>query len=88
MQDDREQGDFAALSTVQQWMATCVRQAGLRGSTKWLRRSCATYAKVQGKSPKAALGHVTDGLAEKHYVDMLLYEEEAGLAGEPLPSVF
>jgi integrase len=81
-------GDFAALNTVQQWMATCVRQAGLRGSTKWLRRSCATYAKVQGRSPKAALGHLTDGLAEKHYVDMLLYEEEAGLAGEPLPSVF
>jgi hypothetical protein len=38
-------------------------------------------------SPKAKLGHRTDGLAERHYVDQLLYEEECGINGEPLPSV-
>jgi len=80
-------GDFAALNTIQQWMQACMLSAGIAGSTKFLRRSAATYAKVQGKSPKAMLGHLTDGLAERHYVDQLLYEEEAGINGTPLPSV-
>lgn len=84
---ERVFGDFAALNTIQQWVAACVKQAGLTGSTKWLRRSCATYAKVKGMSPKSKLGHLTDGLAERHYVDQLLYEEECGLNGQPLPSV-
>lgn len=80
-------GDFAALNTIQQWVAGCVERAGLSGATKTLRKSCATYAKVQGMSPKAKLGHRTEGLAERHYVDQLLYEEECGLNGQPLPSV-
>ena len=80
-------GDFAALNTIQQWVAKCVKSAGLTGSSKWLRRSCATYAKVAGHSPKARLGHLSDGLAERHYVDQLLYEKESGINGEPLPSV-
>lgn len=80
-------GDFAALNTIQQWVAECVERAGLSGSTKTLRKSCATYAKVKGMSPKAKLGHLTDGLAERHYVDQMLYEEETGINGEPLPSV-
>ena len=80
-------GDFAALNTIQQWVAATVKDAGLTGSSKWLRRSCATYAKVAGMSPKAKLGHMTDGLAERHYVDQLLYEEECGLNGQPVPSV-
>lgn len=80
-------GDFAAKNTIQQWVAACVERAGMRGSTKWLRRSCATYAKVMGMSPKAKLGHMTDGLAERNYVDQALYEEETGLNSTPLPSV-
>lgn len=80
-------GDFAALNTIQQWVAECVERAGLSGSTRTLRKSCATYAKVKGMSPKAKLGHRTEGLAERHYVDQMLYEEECGLNGEPLPSV-
>ena len=80
-------GDFAALNTIQQWVKACMVSAGLDASTKFLRRSAATYAKVQGKSPKAVLGHLTEGLAERHYVDQLLYEEETGLNQEPLPSV-
>ena len=80
-------GDFAAINTIQQWVAACVETAGLTGSTKTLRKSCATYAKVKGMSPKSKLGHRTDGLAERHYVDQLLYEEECGINGEPLPSV-
>jgi len=80
-------GDHAAMNTIQQWVKVCMLSAGLDASTKFLRRSAATYAKVQGKNPKNVLGHLTDGLAERHYVDQLLYEEEAGINGEPLPSV-
>lgn len=80
-------GDFAALNTIQQWVAACARSAGLEGSSKFLRRSCATYSKILGRSPKRALGHLTDGLAERHYVDQLLYEEEAGINATPLPPV-
>lgn len=80
-------GDFAAMNTVQQWVKSCMRSAGLDATTKYLRRSAATYAKVMGKSPKQVLGHLTDGLAERHYVDQLLYEEETGINSEPLPSV-
>lgn len=80
-------GDFAALNTIQQWVKACMLAAGLDASTKFLRRSAATYAKVQGKSPKAVLGHLTEGLAERNYVDQLLYEEEAGINGTPLPAV-
>jgi len=80
-------GDFAAINTIQQWVAKVVKRAGLSGSTKFLRRSCATYSKVQGKSPQHALGHLTEGLAERNYVDRLLYEEEAGINGQPLPEV-
>lgn len=80
-------GDFAALNTIQQWVRACAKRAGLDGSTKWLRRSCATYAKVVGLSPQQRLGHLTPGLAERHYVDQLLYEQESGINGKPLPSV-
>lgn len=80
-------GDFAAQNTIEQWVKECMVRAGLDATTKFLRRSAATYAKVQGKSPKAVLGHLTDGLAEKHYVDQLLYEEEMGINQVPLPSV-
>lgn len=80
-------GDFAAQNTIEQWVKECMTRAGLDATTKFLRRSAATYAKVMGKSPKAVLGHLTDGLAEKHYVDALLYEEEMGINQEPLPSV-
>lgn len=80
-------GDFAALNTIQQWVKACAVLAKLDGTTRFLRRSCATYAKVKGMSPQARLGHLTPGLAERHYVDQLLYETETGINGEPLPAV-
>lgn len=52
--------------------------AGLpHGSSKWLRRSSATY--VEKRQPGAAmrhLGHRTPGLAYKHYVDPGICQEE------------
>lgn len=80
-------GDFAAVNTIQQWVKECTRRAGLDGTTKFLRRSCATYAKVHGMSPQTKLGHLTPGLAERCYVDQLLYETETGVNGKPLPAV-
>ncbi len=47
-----------------------VRDAGLQGSTKWLRRTGATWTEVE--TPGAAmayLGHRTPGLAYRNYVD-------------------
>ena len=43
---------------------------GLKGSSKWLRRSSATHIEAlhPGKG-RLHLGHKTPGLAEKHYID-------------------
>lgn len=46
------------------------KAAGLRGTSKWLRRSSATALEVSNPgSAMAHLGHKTPGLAYKHYVD-------------------
>lgn len=60
-----------------------VKRSGLRGSSKFLRRSSATYAKIAGQDPGRHLGHATPGLAERHYVDPVLVAEHAN----PIPSV-
>jgi integrase len=52
-----------------------VQRAGLHGSGKFLRRSSATYAEIAGISATGHLGHMTAGLAQKHYVDPLLVAE-------------
>lgn len=52
-----------------------VKQAGLRGTSKYLRRSSATYAVLAGQDPTGHLGHATAGLAQKHYVDPVLVAE-------------
>jgi len=47
-----------------------IKKAGIGGSLKWLRRTGATRCEqVQPGSAKAYLGHLTDGLAYRHYVD-------------------
>ena len=53
-------------------MRECVQRAGLCGSGKFLRRSSATYAEIAGISATGHLGHLTAGLAQRHYVDPLL----------------
>jgi integrase len=50
-----------------------VEAAGLRGSTKFLRRSGATHVEAtQPGTARAFLGHKSIGLAEKHYLDPTL----------------
>lgn len=47
--------------------------AGLQGSTKWLRRSGATAVEmVAPGSAQRFLGHLSPGLAQKHYLDQSL----------------
>ena len=50
--------------------AGVVSQAGLCGSTKWLRRSGATHVEIAHPgSASRFLGHLSPGLAQKHYLD-------------------
>lgn len=50
-----------------------VRQAGLRGSTKWLRRTGATHVEMEHPgSASRFLGHLSPQLAQRHYLDPTL----------------
>jgi integrase len=60
-----------------------VKESGLTGSGKYLRRSSATYAEISGISATGHLGHRTPGLAKRHYVDQLLMAD----AKRPVPSI-
>lgn len=60
-----------------------VKQSGLTGSGKYLRRSSATYAEMSGISATGHLGHRTPGLAQRHYVDQLLMADSK----KPVPSI-
>lgn len=68
----------------QHFKALC-KQAGLKGSPKWLRRSGATHCEIQ--QPGSAgrfLGHLSPGLAMRYYVDRTLLSEECP-APPPIP---
>jgi integrase len=53
-----------------------VREAGMQGSTKFLRRSGATHSEIaRPGSAKQLLGHLSDGLAMKHYIDQTLLSD-------------
>jgi integrase len=61
------------------------RAAGLTGTPKWLRRSGATHCEIrQPGSAKKFLGHLSDGLAMKHYVDQTLLPDQCP-APPPIP---
>lgn len=63
-------GDLVNHSNAQRYFRKLVRLAGLRGSTKWLRRTGATWSEVQNPgSAQHYLGHKTPGLAWKNYID-------------------
>lgn len=68
-------GDLVCRDKILAKMRTLLRQAGMAGSTKFLRRSGATYAEIAGKSPTRHLGHRTADM-QKYYVDRLLVAEE------------
>lgn len=51
-------------------MKDLLRECGLSGSSKWLRRSAATHVEQRQRGQATVfLGHRTPGLAERNYID-------------------
>lgn len=79
----RVQGDgqtFFRWALAERWIRIhfkrLCKQAGLDGTPKFLRRTGATYCeRKQPGSAKRFLGHLSDGLAIKHYVDPTLLSD-------------
>jgi len=63
-------------------MRRCVKLAGLTGTTKFLRRSGATYCEIAGRDASTHLGHRSPGM-KKHYVDRLLLAAERNVRPPP-----
>jgi integrase len=68
-------GDLVGRSRILVAMRKLVKRAGLNGSTKYLRRSGATYCEVHGIDASHHLGHKSPGM-KRFYVDRLLLAEE------------
>jgi len=68
-------GDLICRDKVLSQMRLLARLSGIPGSTKFLRRSGATYCEAGGKDARIHLGHRT-GAMKVHYVDPLLLAEE------------
>lgn len=68
-------GDLVGRSRILVAMRKLVKRAGLNGSTKYLRRSGATYCEAHGIDASQHLGHKSPGM-KRFYVDRLLLAEE------------
>lgn len=77
-------GDLICRDKLFAQMRRLCRHAQLQGSTKFLRRSGATYAEVAGKNTSGHLGHKTPGM-KVYYVDRLLLAEERGDGPSTVP---
>jgi len=67
-------GGLISAVQVLRVMRKIVKRAGLEGSTKWLRRSGATYCEAAGFDASGHLGHRSPGM-KAYYVDRLLLAE-------------
>jgi len=68
-------GDLVGRSRIIVAMRLLVKRAEAAGSTKYLRRSGATYAEINGKDATRHLGH-KDPKMKARYIDKLLFAEE------------
>jgi integrase len=68
-------GDLVGRSRILVAMRKLVKRAGMSGSTKYLRRSGATYCEIHGIDATQHLGHRSPGM-KRFYVDRLLLAEE------------
>lgn len=68
-------------------MRLLVKRAGQQGTTRWLRRSGATYCEAAGKDATRHLGH-RDPSMKKRYIDRLLLAElqDHGPTAPPIPA--
>lgn len=71
-------GDLIGRSRMLVAMRKLVKLAGISGSTKYCRRSGATYCEIKGIDSSLYLGHKSPGM-KVHYVDRLLVAEERKL---------
>jgi hypothetical protein len=67
-------GDLISAVQIVRVMRRLVKQAGLDGTGKWLRRSGATYCEAAGYDASGHLGHKSPGM-KIHYIDRLLLAE-------------
>lgn len=70
-------GDLICRDKVLGQVRKLCQLAGMTGSTKYLRRSGATYCEISGKDATGHLGHKTASM-KAHYVDRLLLATERG----------
>jgi integrase len=68
-------GDLICRDKLLRQMRILTARAKVNGSTKFLRRSGATYAELAGKNPSGHLGHRTPSM-KAYYIDRLLLAEE------------
>lgn len=68
-------GDLICRDKLLAQMRRLCQLAQMQGSTKFLRRSGATYAEIAGKDASRHLGHRTPGM-KVYYIDRLLLAEE------------
>lgn len=68
-------GDLVGRRRLLYAMQRLVKEAGLSGSTKFCRRSGATYCEINGMDASLYLGHRSPGM-KLYYVDRLLVAEE------------
>ena len=77
-------GDLVCRDKILKKMRELTAAAKVKGSTKFLRRSGATYAEVAGKNASGHLGHRSPGM-KTYYIDRLLLAEEKGEGPTTLP---
>lgn len=75
-------GDLIGRSQMIRTMRRLVKQAGLSGSGKYLRRASATYAEMAGIDASGHLGHLTPGM-KRRYLDPVLLAD----LKRPVPSI-
>jgi site-specific recombinase XerD len=68
-------GDLICRDKLLAQMRRLCKAAGMQGSTKFLRRSGATYAEIAGKDASGHLGHKSPGM-KVYYIDRMLLAEE------------
>jgi len=80
-------GDLICRDKVLRQMRRVTSLAGMTGSTKFLRRSGATYALIDNLDPSGHLGHLSSGM-KTYYIDRLLVadERDTGPTTRPLPA--
>jgi integrase len=80
-------GDLTNKDRILHAMRRLVKSSKQTGTTRWLRRSGATYTEAEKKDSSRYLGHRDPGM-KRHYVDRLLLAEltDQGPTAPPIPS--